>query len=48
MTVFSAENKEKPDESMVGACRVESTGQFTAGRFHHSLMDQHPGLSMKS
>ena len=28
---FPAENKEKPTESVVGACRAESTDLFTAG-----------------
>ena len=28
---FSVENKERPDESLVGAYRVESTEQWTAG-----------------
>ena len=28
---FPAENNEKTAESMVGACRAESTDQYTAG-----------------
>ena len=50
---FPVENKDRAAESLVGACRAESTDQWTAGsgittKVPPFLMDQGLGLSMRS